>query len=239
MDVILFFVACCPLSCISWTPAALCSLPLGNCCPALSHSQQEPLPAAPERWWLVTVAANFFSFTRSQPPFFHFGDSSPWFLAWLQQAPGETGEGAALRAQQLAVSGRERGSRKTWIPSSSSAWHLTWNFSSLLQFSSCSEEDMILNVSAMCSLPCGSFTCPYVRAALLFKTIAPNLRLFPNIPWLQYKYPEVCTLFWALRGFLSFRRKIRTVFQFCVHVEIMLLWGQNISTSNRSMLKMN
>lgn len=93
MDVILFFVACCPLSCISWTPAALCSLPLGNCCPALSHSQQEPLPAAPERWWLVTVAANFFSFTRSQPPFFHFGDSSPWFLAWLQQAPGETGEG--------------------------------------------------------------------------------------------------------------------------------------------------
>ena len=82
---------------------------------------------------------------------------------------------------------------------------------------------MILNVLAICSLPHGSFTCPCMRAALLFKTIAPNLELFLNVPWLQYKYPEVCTLFWTFWVFLSFRRKIKTVFQFCVYVELMLL----------------
>lgn len=81
---------CCPLSHISWISPALCPLLLETCCPALSHSQQEALPTAPERWRLLTVAAWFFGFIPCPgSPFFPFGASSPWFLACLQQVPGE------------------------------------------------------------------------------------------------------------------------------------------------------
>lgn len=86
------------------------------------------------------------------------------------------------------------------------------NFFSLLQFSSCSEEDMILNVLAMCSLRHGSFTWLCMRAALLFKTIAPNLGLFLNLPCLQYKHLEVCTLFWTSWGFLKLQKKNKDCF---------------------------
>lgn len=55
---------------------------------------------------------------------------------------------------------------------------------------------------------------PCMRVALLFKTIAPNLRLYLNVPWLQYKNPEVCMLFWGF--FLSFRRKIEIFSVLCL-----------------------
>lgn len=141
-------------------------------------TQREPLPAAPGRWQLVTVAAIFFSFTPCPVSLLSFCRLQPMVLglttgrAWCRAAPHQPQASAACCLQP--------GSRKTWIPSRSSTWHLRWNFPSLLQFSSCSEEDTILNALAMCSLPHGSFTYPCVRAALLFKTIAPNLGLFPQ-----------------------------------------------------------
>lgn len=151
-----------------------------------------------------------------------------WFLAWVQQVSGNPADAAAHCLQP-----GKRGFRKIWIPRPT-AWHARWNFSSLLQFSPCSEKDTTECIS--CVFPPSCVTCPCIRAALLFKTIAPNsFSMF-----LGLEISEICHYFELLDFILSFRGKIKTISQFCVCVELVLLWGENISTSNRSiMIKTN
>lgn len=67
----------------------------------------------------------------------------------------------------------------------------------------------------------GNFKHSFIRAALLFRATVPNLKLFLEMPWLQYKYLVVKTLLWNFQVFFKLFRKISTGFHVFIYVELM------------------